>query len=320
MTKRLLALAVLCLCLGSVAQDTSYFNRGFLRQGDAHLDRVYLGLIDNPINTNTPAGMTNVILAIAGGGGGGGAQVWTNDGTFVSLSQQGVVDTTGTFPSPSVIIRTNDGSIFVGHNVAQDTPLTDANAWKNYHVSMTDSNEPPNGVTTDVGIDSENYNFYGYWSFTRTADKDQSRCVLLMDTALTNGNTGTFRAVLDPGGNVPGTAKGTSLHLYTNAVEIFTVNSNGVVTAKSGFASFNHNTLAPTTIIVGGSPFTFNNTKAVNIQVFLDANGGTDSVTFNGGTIFTSLAGADHTIIMQPGDAIVVTYSIATPVMKYREF
>jgi hypothetical protein len=94
----------------------------------------------------------------------------------------------------------------------------------------------------------------------------------------------------------------------------------GTIEADAGVISKKNNKAAPSTISVGASVFNYTNTQAVNIQVFLDANGATTAVTFNGTAIFASLVNGDHSIIMQPGDRIAVTYSVATPNMKYREF
>ncbi len=99
----------------------------------------------------------------------------------------------------------------------------------------------------------------------------------------------------------------------TTSLRVLRVNTLGVATSKN-------NKAAPTSITVSASPFSFTNTQPVNIQVFLDANGATTALAYNGTTIFSSLVAGDHAAILQPGDWLTVTYSIATPIMTYREF
>lgn len=94
----------------------------------------------------------------------------------------------------------------------------------------------------------------------------------------------------------------------------------------NGVVSSSRNLLAPVAITVTASPFNFTNSAAVgtggtnNVYVFVDGSGVTGSVAINGTTIFSALAGADATIPLQPGEYITVTYSIGTPVMKWKPF
>ncbi len=113
-------------------------------------------------------------------------------------------------------------------------------------------------------------------------------------------------------------ASGSTSSSGTNRVTIKA--QTGLLVCSNGIASWKNNAAGPTSISVTASPFTFTApASGNNIQVFLDANGSTTAVTFNGTAIFASLASGDHSIIMQPNDSIVVTYSVATPVMSYRE-
>jgi len=98
-----------------------------------------------------------------------------------------------------------------------------------------------------------------------------------------------------------------------------TTSHRGVVTNIVGFASLTNATAAPNSITVGASPFNYTNTAGVNIQLFLDANGATTAVSYNGTAIFSSLAAGDHTIILKPASRITVTYSLATPIMQWTE-
>ncbi len=137
------------------------------------------------------------------------------------------------------------------------------------------------------------------------------------------GNSVAWSLVGDSGGgsnyvNVP--MFGNSGWTNSSNIKAATLHVTGISTVSGGVASLKNNTAAPTAITVGASVFNYTNTQLVNIQVFLDANGATTAVTFNGTAVFGSLVAGDHTIIMQPGDRIGVTYSVATPVMNYREF
>jgi hypothetical protein len=94
----------------------------------------------------------------------------------------------------------------------------------------------------------------------------------------------------------------------------------------SGVASSSKNLLAPTAITVGSTPFIFTNsvTSGVpgtnNIYVFIDGAGVTGTVGVNGTTIFSALVGANVTIPLQPNETVTVTYSVGTPVMKWKPF
>ncbi len=99
--------------------------------------------------------------------------------------------------------------------------------------------------------------------------------------------------------------------------------TNGVVYANRGFYSQSKNLLAPATISVGASPFSWTNyvsTAGTNVFVFVDGSGVTGSVAINGTTIYSALAGADATIPLQPGEYVTVTYTIGTPVMFWKPF
>jgi len=104
---------------------------------------------------------------------------------------------------------------------------------------------------------------------------------------------------------------GTNGYVYvnTNSYETF-------VTSTNGFASYRSNTIAPTTIVVGPSPFSFTNPVNCNINVFVDANGGNTTVGLNGTTIFVSAANGDHTVPLQTNEWTTVTYT-GTPNMSW---
>lgn len=117
---------------------------------------------------------------------------------------------------------------------------------------------------------------------------------------------------------------------YNNPSTITIQNNNvivgGTLTATNGVVSSSRNLLAPVAITVTASPFNFTNSAAGgtggtnNVYVFVDGSGVTGSVAINGTTIFSALAGADATVPLQPGEYITVTYSIGTPVMKWKPF
>ena len=103
----------------------------------------------------------------------------------------------------------------------------------------------------------------------------------------------------------------------------------GTLTTMNGAASNSRRLLAPVSITVSSTPFTFynsytngvNNTGGTNnIYVFVDGSGVTGSVALNGTTIFSALTGADATVPLQPGEYVTVTYSIGTPVMTWKPF
>lgn len=102
--------------------------------------------------------------------------------------------------------------------------------------------------------------------------------------------------------------------------------SKTTIAATNGVVSNSRLLLAPVVISVTGSPFNFTNSSAGgaggtnNVFVFVDGSGVTGSVGLNGTTIFSSLAGADATVPLQPGEYVTVTYSIGTPVMKWKPF
>jgi hypothetical protein len=101
---------------------------------------------------------------------------------------------------------------------------------------------------------------------------------------------------------------------------------NGILTATNGVTSFSRNLVAPVAISVTATPFNFTNSSAGgtggtnNINVFVDGSGVTGSVGLNGTTIFSALVGADATVPLQPGEYVTITYSVGTPVMKWKPF
>ena len=102
---------------------------------------------------------------------------------------------------------------------------------------------------------------------------------------------------------------------------IGSITASNTITATNGFVSLSCNLLAPVAISVTGSPFNFTNSFSTNnIYVFVDGSGVTGSVALNGTTIFSALVGADATIPLQPQEYVTVTYSVGTPVMKWKPF
>ena len=102
---------------------------------------------------------------------------------------------------------------------------------------------------------------------------------------------------------------------------IGSVTVSNTITGTNGAVSFSRNLLAPVAISVTASPFNFTNSFATNnIYVFVDGSGVTGSVALNGTTIFSALVGADATVPLQPGEYVTITYSIGTPVMKWKPF
>jgi len=91
--------------------------------------------------------------------------------------------------------------------------------------------------------------------------------------------------------------------------------------AVNGFNSTASNSLAPSSITVGSSPFSFTNTQTKNITVYVDGNGGTAAIALNGTTIFTSHSGGpDETVLLQTNEWVTVTYTVATPIMQWHPF
>lgn len=107
--------------------------------------------------------------------------------------------------------------------------------------------------------------------------------------------------------SVTGTANNTNLWLNT------------AFTATNGIGSYASNQLAITSITVGASPFSWTNTfNNKNLQVFVDGTGVSVATAINGTTVFQALTGAAYPVIIQPGEWVTVTYSIGTPVMKWK--
>jgi len=150
--------------------------------------------------------------------------------------------------------------------------------------------------------------------------------VMLID----NGGSGSFSAL-----QLGGTTGAFSALVTTNTSGIAVKTATGaaftnltaqIITATAGFSSSARNLLAPIAITVGASPFNWTNSSASagggtnNVQVFLDANGATTALAYNGTTIFSALISGDHSVIIQPGEWLTVTYSIATPIMTFKPF
>jgi hypothetical protein len=74
---------------------------------------------------------------------------------------------------------------------------------------------------------------------------------------------------------------------------------------------------APTSVSVGGSPFTFNCPSGKNVTVYISGGALASGVTLNGTTITGTVSTGVLTINMSPGDAIVVSYTVL-PTMYYR--
>lgn len=93
-------LAGLLLCQGASAQYISYFNKGFLSQGNAELDRIYLGIYTT--NLTLIAGNTNIVIVtnipgnsytLFGSAGGGGTipgNVLTQNNSFSAVFSNAV--------------------------------------------------------------------------------------------------------------------------------------------------------------------------------------------------------------------------------------
>ncbi len=101
----------------------------------------------------------------------------------------------------------------------------------------------------------------------------------------------------------------------TNAA--FPLDTTGVVAATGGFHSTKSNLSGPTTISVGASPFSWTNTVADNLFVFV-AGGTASEIDINGTALGLglSLTGLE-TIPLQTNEIVTITYTIA-PTMKWK--
>ena len=149
---------------------------------------------------------------------------WSNNSNFIWPAGQPAPDPNQTLPGPSEFF-TGNGSLFSGTNVTKDINPLAPNSLQIYQVAMANSNEPTSGVWYGASIDSENYNFYSYWNFTRSANKDSGNINWDVETQGTNGVNHRFNLVLSPSGT-------TKLSLATNGVDVFKADSNGLVTAS----------------------------------------------------------------------------------------
>jgi len=90
--------------------------------------------------------------------------------------------------------------------------------------------------------------------------------------------------------------------------------------ATNGFASYNSNLVAPVTVTgIGASPFSYTNTATYNLQVFIDANGGTLTVSMNGTQTFSG-ASQDHSIMLQPNEYVTLSWTGSAPSAKTHPF
>jgi hypothetical protein len=107
------------------------------------------GLVTNIFTTNTSnSSITNIVQSM---------DFWTNDGAFFYQQGKGPNHPNGSAPGPPFVIK-NDGSTFIGTNVAQDinetTPPQSAIV-PFYQISFTDSNEPAHSLVNMGGGNNE---------------------------------------------------------------------------------------------------------------------------------------------------------------------
>lgn len=159
---------------------------------------------------------TNVIGLVAG--------VWTNDGTYTWLAGQPVPTTN--VPGPAMFFSEN-GSLYFGTNVYQDTSLVDPARWKMHQVSMVDSNEPAIGWIAFGATDSEDYNYYGQLKASWFADPTSASSYLTIESDNAANAGGHINLRTD--------ATGPSILLKNWTNDIFKVDVDGSVTAGGVF-------------------------------------------------------------------------------------
>lgn len=187
-------------------------------------------LIERPSpHTNLYANLGE-LKALVGGSGPGGSQVWTNDGTFMWPSGQPAPDVGGTNAGPAFFIR-KDGSYFAGTNVTADTSVENLSVFKDYQVSMTESNESAEGSYQRGAIDSENYGKEGVVFGNWKAGDNDSNVSWVWAAQNTNGNNDSFKITVAPD-NGQGTPADSSVELKVNSVSVFKADKDGTVTAN----------------------------------------------------------------------------------------
>jgi hypothetical protein len=194
-------------------------------------------------------------------------------------------------------LTTGRDNVWVGGNLsAKTTPTTGSgNIWLGSYINGTSASS--GSFNIQIGD--------GAYGFDPTLNGQLNIGNLITGTGLTNGNVNPVGGTVNISGKL---------------------NASGTITATNGAVSFSRNLIAPVSISVTASPFNFTNSTAGgtggtnNINVFVDGSGVTGSVAINGTTIFSALTGADATVPLQPGEYVTITYSIGTPVMKWKPF
>lgn len=91
---------------------------------------------------------------------------------------------------------------------------------------------------------------------------------------------------------------------------------------SGGINSSRESGVAPHTVSVTASPFTYTGPNAFNTTVWIDIPSTTCSIALNGGTIYTGIVGTSThvpiTLTLQSGDTLTLTYTGSAPTMKQK--
>lgn len=251
-------------------------------------------------------------VVVPGGGGGGGNvtnvvianQWWTNNhGGFLYPNFQRVLDTTGATPGPSIVIRTNDGSVFIGPHVNQDISMGTANP-QIYHFHMTDSNDTPYIFWEGMVTDSTNYNHYADWLIQANNDKDNARAALTLDSFPTNHSN--IRQL-----QLSAYSVDNAIHYAINLNPAFTVGPNGDLTmiksvdyrwpTTNGMASYG-------LVTDGGGPQQLYWTNVASLAAVTNIINNTARIgpgTVNYWAKFTSTTNVGDSVVRQPTTNLV---------------
>lgn len=219
-----------------------------------------IAIVGSPgTNMNISYAQLSNLLAAAIGGGGGGAQVWTNDGQFLSLN--------GTQPSNSApfVIR-KDGSFYVGTNIDLDINITDYGTLVFPAIAMFQSSNQP-GVWKGYWTSTDNENDYTYASLLEiagaaTAVNPTAAIKLESYTAAIDDK---FYVLADPDSSTGGT----QLFLQHDSTKVFQVNSNGLGQFSGGLLySSNAVPTIPTAATLGAGGYWTGNSNGFLVTVY----------------------------------------------------
>jgi hypothetical protein len=127
--------------------------------------------------------------------------VFTNNDEYIWQSRLPTPIADASHPGPPFFIRTNDGSIFWGANIAQDVNIEDTTTFWIYRVGMTDSNDAPNYNFYLAGNNNENYDHLSSFHTFGKTDKDNPYSFLNLRAFGTNGVEDKISFSVDPSGS-----------------------------------------------------------------------------------------------------------------------